>query len=52
MPRNTQDNRFMSITTPLGKDMLLLDTFSGTESIFALSKTGWGTGILNRRWFT
>ena len=33
MPNITQDGRFMAITTPLGKDVLLLDTFSGTESI-------------------
>ena len=33
MPKITQDGRFMAITTPLGKDVLLLDTFSGTEAI-------------------
>src|SRR5438270_1894898 len=33
MATYTQDGRFMAITTPLGKDVLLLDTFSGTESI-------------------
>jgi type VI secretion system secreted protein VgrG len=33
MPTYTQDGRFMGITTPLGKDMLLLDFFSGTEAI-------------------
>jgi type VI secretion system secreted protein VgrG len=36
MPTYTQDGRFMAITTPLGKDMLLLDTFSGTEAISQL----------------
>ena len=32
----TQEGRFMSITTPLGKDVLLLETFSGTETISEL----------------
>ncbi len=36
MPTYTQDGRFMAITTPLGKDVLLLDTFSGTEAISQL----------------
>src|SRR5437879_5541579 len=36
MPTYTQDGRFMAITTPLGKDVLLLDTFSGAESISRL----------------
>ena len=36
MPTYTQDGRFMAITTPLGKDVLLLDTFSGTEGISQL----------------
>jgi type VI secretion system secreted protein VgrG len=36
MPNFTQDGRFMAITTPLGKDVLLLDTFSGKESISEL----------------
>ena len=33
MPTYTQDGRFMGITTPLGKDVMLLETFSGTEAI-------------------
>jgi type VI secretion system secreted protein VgrG len=36
MPNYTQDNRFMALTTPLGKDVLLLDAFSGTEAISQL----------------
>ena len=32
----TQDNRFMAIKTPLGKDVLLLDTFAGKEAISQL----------------
>src|SRR5437660_2578307 len=36
MPIYTQDSRFMAITTPLGKDVLLLETFSGTEAISQL----------------
>ncbi|HWY88104.1 MAG TPA: type VI secretion system tip protein TssI/VgrG [Gemmataceae bacterium] len=36
MPTYTQDGRFMAITTPLGKDMLLIDTFAGTEAISQL----------------
>jgi len=36
MPTFTQDGRFMAITTPLGKDVLLLDSFSGVESISRL----------------
>jgi len=33
MSNLTQDNRFISITTPLGKDELLLTSFEGTEFI-------------------
>jgi type VI secretion system secreted protein VgrG len=29
----TQDNRILKLTTPLGKDVLLIDSISGTESI-------------------
>ncbi len=36
MPTYTQDGRFMAITTPLGKDVLLLDTVKGTEAISQL----------------
>lgn len=36
MPTQTQDGRFMAITTPLGQDVLLLDTFSGKEAISQL----------------
>src|SRR5947209_2415586 len=36
MAKFTQDGRFMAITTPLGKGVLLLDTFSGTEAISQL----------------
>ncbi len=36
MPNYTQDGRFMALTTPLGKDVLLLDSFSGTEAISQL----------------
>src|SRR6516225_8132729 len=36
MPSYSQENRLMSITTPLGKDVLLLDAFSGTEAISQL----------------
>src|SRR6266404_726562 len=36
MPTYTQDGRFMAVTTPLGKDALLLDSFSGTETISQL----------------
>src|SRR5262249_22253965 len=32
----TQEGRFMSVTTPLGKDVLLLDGFSGKEGISQL----------------
>jgi type VI secretion system secreted protein VgrG len=33
---NTQDNRRSAITTPLGKDVLLLEAFSGTEGVSEL----------------
>jgi type VI secretion system secreted protein VgrG len=33
MPVYKQDGRLMSITTPLGADVLLLETFAGTEAI-------------------
>src|ERR1051325_4449492 len=36
MPNYTQDGRFMAITTPLGKDVLLLDTFAGKEALSRL----------------
>jgi type VI secretion system secreted protein VgrG len=36
MPAYTQDGRFMAITTPLGKDVLLLESFSGKEAISQL----------------
>ncbi len=36
MPRNTQDGRPMAITTPLGKDQLLLIGFSGQEALSQL----------------
>ncbi len=36
MPTQTQDGRFMAVTTPLGKDVLLLDTFAGKEAISQL----------------
>ncbi len=36
MPTFTQDNRFMAVTTDLGKDALLLETFAGTEGISQL----------------
>lgn len=36
MPNHTQDNRPMRVTTPLGKDALLLVGFSGTESLSQL----------------
>jgi len=29
----SQDHRLIAVDTPLGKDVLLLDTFSGTEAI-------------------
>jgi type VI secretion system secreted protein VgrG len=32
----TQDNKLMSLTTPLGKDVLLLSAFRGTEAISSL----------------
>jgi type VI secretion system secreted protein VgrG len=32
----TQDNRSLSVTTPLGKDVLLLEAFTGTEGISRL----------------
>jgi type VI secretion system secreted protein VgrG len=31
----TQDNRFLSLTTPLGKDVLLLNSFSVSERLSA-----------------
>jgi type VI secretion system secreted protein VgrG len=36
MAAYTQEGRFMAITTPLGKDALLLDSFSGTEGMSQL----------------
>jgi type VI secretion system secreted protein VgrG len=33
---NTQDNRLAAINTPLGKDVLLLESFSGTEGVSEL----------------
>jgi type VI secretion system secreted protein VgrG len=36
MAAYTQDNRIMSISTPLGKDVLLLAGFQGTEAISRL----------------
>jgi type VI secretion system secreted protein VgrG len=36
MPTITQDGRFMAITTPLGKDVLLLESFSGKEALSQL----------------
>jgi type VI secretion system secreted protein VgrG len=36
MATYSQDGRFMAITTPLGKDVMLLDSFSGTEAISEL----------------
>ena len=36
MPTFTQDNRVMKIETPLGKDVLILTGFSGTEAISSL----------------
>jgi type VI secretion system secreted protein VgrG len=36
MATYTQDGRFMAITTPLGKDVLLLDNFTGKEGISQL----------------
>ena len=36
MARYTQDNRALRITTPLGKDVLLLAEFSGTEGLSEL----------------
>ncbi len=33
MPSFTQDNRQLAVTTPLGKDALLLEEFSGSEGI-------------------
>jgi type VI secretion system secreted protein VgrG len=32
----TQDNRYLAVTTPLGKDVLLLEGFSGTEKMSGL----------------
>src|SRR5262245_22216219 len=32
----TQDNRLLAVTTPLGKDVLLLDTLEGTEGLSRL----------------
>ncbi|MFO0698085.1 MAG: type VI secretion system tip protein TssI/VgrG [Nitrospira sp.] len=37
MPAYTQDTRLIGITTPLGKDVLLLRGFSGRESLSQLS---------------
>ncbi len=34
----TQDNRLISVTTPLGKDVLLLNHFSGTDALSSLFK--------------
>lgn len=34
--RYTQDNRSISISTPLGKDVLLLESFRGTEGLSSL----------------
>ena len=36
MATHTQDNRLMAITTPLGKDVLLLDSFAGKEYLSQL----------------
>jgi len=36
VPNYTQDNRLIQITTPLGKDVLLLQSFSGREEISGL----------------
>jgi type VI secretion system secreted protein VgrG len=36
MAKYTQDNRLLSVTTPLGKDVLLLEGYSGTEEISRL----------------
>jgi type VI secretion system secreted protein VgrG len=36
MAKYTQDSRFMAVTTPLGKDVLLLENFSGSEGISQL----------------
>jgi uncharacterized protein involved in type VI secretion and phage assembly len=36
MGEYTQDNRSIQITTPLGKDVLLLDGFHGQEGVFRL----------------
>ncbi len=36
MPKHSQDGRLLAVTTPLGKDALLLERFSGTEAISAL----------------
>ena len=33
MPSYTQDNRPLSVTTPLGKDVLLLERLSGEEAV-------------------
>ena len=32
----TQENRFLELTTPLGKDILLLNSFSVSEKVSAL----------------
>jgi type VI secretion system secreted protein VgrG len=34
----TQETRLLEVTTPLGKDVLLLDSFSGTENMSSLYK--------------
>ena len=36
MPSYTQAGRPISVTTPLGQDVLLLEAFSGTEAISSL----------------
>jgi type VI secretion system secreted protein VgrG len=36
MGKYTQDNRLISVTTPLGKDILLLESFSGVEEVSRL----------------
>jgi type VI secretion system secreted protein VgrG len=37
-PKATQDNRILSITTPLGKDFLLIDSIVGCEAMSSLFK--------------
>src|SRR5262245_2714220 len=36
MPKYTQEHRMLELNTPLGKDVLLLSAFSGTETISRL----------------